>query len=151
MIKFLGWLVGDPEILSLDVKAFLFMDDTIRNERNILHQLQSVIASERRKKSCREQFTMSAERQAQYIPQLLPICTHSIFDNRAQKSSSKSKWKITLQSDCRIMSLLVTTVKPIVLKWGKQLSDRSNQKMQSQLHFQALSSPMVLTLTVMHN
>ena len=34
---------------------------------------------------------------------------------------------------------LVTTVKPIVLKWGK-LSDRSNQKMQSQLHFQALSS-----------
>ena len=139
MIKFVGWLVRDPEILSLDVKAFLFMDDTIRNERNILHQLQSVIASERRKKSCREQFTMSAERQAQYIPQLLPICTHSIFDNRAQKSSSKSKWKITLQSDCRIMRL-VTTVKPIVLKWGKQLSDRSNQKMQSQLHFQALSS-----------
>ena len=138
LIKFVGWLVRDPEILSLDVKAFLFMDArgyTIRNERNILHQLQSVIASERRKKSCREQFTMSAERQAQYIPQLLPICTHSIFDNRAQKSSSKSKWKITLQSDCRIMSLLVTTVKPIVLKWGKQLSDRSNQKMQSQLHF----------------
>ena len=30
---------------------------------------------------------------------------------------------------------LVTTV---VLKWGK-LSDRSNQKMQSQLHFEALS------------
>ena len=28
MIKFVGWLVGDPEILSLDVKAFLFMDDT---------------------------------------------------------------------------------------------------------------------------
>lgn len=50
MIKFVGWLVRDPEILSLDVKAFLFMDDTIRNERNILHQLQSVIASERRKK-----------------------------------------------------------------------------------------------------
>ena len=44
MIKFVGWLVRDPEILSLDVKAFLFMDDTIRNERNILHQLQSVIA-----------------------------------------------------------------------------------------------------------
>ena len=28
MIKFVGWLVRDPEILSLDVKAFLFMDDT---------------------------------------------------------------------------------------------------------------------------
>ena len=40
------------------------------------------------------------------------------------------------------MSLLVTTVKPIVLKWGKQLLDRSNQKMQSQLHFEALSPPM---------
>ena len=150
MIKFVGWLVRDPEILSLDVKAFLFMDDTIRNERNILHQLQSVIASERRKKSCREQFTMSAERQAQYIPQLLPICTHSIFDNRAQKSSSKSKWKITLQSDCRIMSLLVTTVKPIVLKvesFWIEVIKKCNLSCISKL----CSSPMVLTLTVMHN
>ena len=96
--------------------------------------------SKRRKKSCREQFTLSADF---VIPSTLSpqyALTASLIEPAAVQMTDN--FAVSLHKMMRGYCQTNGGLLKLVSRFRKLLLDRSNQKMQSQLHFEALSPPM---------